>query len=665
MAESMLDEFIGDMKKCALDTIHEKYGELCKFLLDMHEINEFAKSVYLKIHSSAVVALSDEQLDVLLSDVKATKEKARLKKVTIGDSLEILQKEEDLLTAYKNLSTVIKSNNQVDYSVLEGLNSKVLEQTTEEMPYIGIAKQELSKYKSWINNFNEYLLAKTSCNIKLKEKFALANLESFIKEAKEIPHISLVGELKTLSEDMGIRSQLELRASSCVKAIQNSEQKVTVEEIGELIDSLCKLPIHDLNIVYDLKVSRWIIQSNALWASKKGNIDDWTSLLNERQLLLLPDIPSGSSKELLQQDKLEELINHVREAVQLKKQVNDLIEAKSNKHPATYIQSLLERLGISKVNFDTEINALKNILKEGNKLQESFKVLQLNRADLIEFERLRGEIARAPIFMDYLEKELQKVLETGRHFNKRVDLAIQDATHRKVRLTHRVAEDILKDYFKLCFRTREAENLQKKYEDSKQDMEKIKIRLENMKSKDVVNMDEVSQVAEALFKLPIDMGNEENKIHAEIWRMEYEGLITFNSKLEYKPSLNTLKRLLSEVTHQKELNSSSDQNKGDHIHKIVREAEGDVGKITNCHSVAELDTIEKQLTKKYIDYSEFIIEQKTRIELGTVNSQLKKKRLAPEDEVSKIIEPRKENQVLKKSLTKVHQRKKLKLIKFR
>eukprot|EP01022_Parablepharisma_sp_SALTPOND_P008391 TRINITY_DN135851_c1_g1_i1.p1 TRINITY_DN135851_c1_g1~~TRINITY_DN135851_c1_g1_i1.p1 ORF type:complete len:1065 (-),score=151.50 TRINITY_DN135851_c1_g1_i1:1689-4862(-) len=384
--------------------------------------------------------------------------------------------------------------------------------------------------------------------------------------------------------------------------------------------------------MHNLKIKIWETRVHMLWESKSGTQDDWNGLWGERHFLLLPETPQTDLKKLLQAKEIDEIIDHLRESAQLGKEVKDLLEAEgAKKQSAALVSSLLGRLKSSRVNFSAEISSLEQILSEAQRMDQAFNQLKADKSFISDYEKLKFDIAEAKIVLPYLEGEVNRVLAAAKMFDKRVKNAKIDAIQRKAKLTYRVAEDILKEYSRYPFRTPDGEALKESYQSTLKQIEDTKAQLEALKKASKVTLEEVVQLSEQVRNLPVDMGTDEGKLNAEIWRAKYEALVTRHDQLEYKPMLSALKGLISEAEQlPKELSEPWDKVKISQLHKIAADAKRDIDRIFNTFEKIELEKLEKTLAKKYIDYTEFVIEQRTKIDMKQHSQGHGKKRASPE-----------------------------------
>ena len=598
---------------------HAKYISLCSEIKRTKEAYLTLNSELSAILQTGIDAITkDEELEGLIVRTRRAGELAREQRIKFGEFDVRLRNYESFLEAYQAFWKIMASDRAIPYDrfmmVYEGIAGE------KSLKLIVAAQAEIQIYKEWVARYQDYIAAKSCKNPTLKKCFDIPTLQQLVSQAESsIPHIDLEGRIEVLRKDVEVRSALENSAAKYIDAVRNATSPTpTTEEIVKLLDSLSGLEISSESLVSNLGICRWVLYTRALWESKQGSIEDWNSLLNERHFLLVSEFSDEPTKKLLQTREIEEMIDALRESTQLAAETKDLLlsqdKGKGKKQSTVFLGSMLERLNLSHVDFRTEIAAIKKSLEGAQKIEDSLGELRNSRADIGDYEKLKAEIGTAETLMPHIENELVRILISAKQFDRRVENAKSDAMQRKARLSYRVAEDLLKDYNRLQFRTPEGENLKETYSAAMKQLEEARAAVKSMKSP--VNMDEVMQVAEKIKRLPIDLGNEETKLETELWRVKYEGLVTHNDRLEYKPLHSAIKGLISEANQLKELNEPSDREKVRTLEDILADAKRDIGKIFSTFSVAELANIEKALLSKYIDYSEFVIEQRTRITLS-------------------------------------------------
>ncbi len=620
MAEDTFATIVKDMELCeaAAGDGNERYKELCVQIKRTKEEHATIESECKEITGASIEEVSAATLESLLIRTRKARELAAKQRIKFGDYVTKLEKYETFLSAYKSFLLVLNGYGTVSCGQFATLYDQLAQIAPPGMKCLAAAQAELQAYRDWTAQYQDYVVAKTSQNPAVKKAFDLATLQRLVSDAaKVIPHISLEGRLEALQNDVLAREKLENTAGQYISAVKSGTPPLpTVDDIIKLIESLGGLEISSETLVADLKICRWMMGTRTLWETRKCSLEDWNSQLNDRHFLLVSEAADEQTKKLLQSHEVDEITDSLREATQLGTDTKALLADVSQKKPQSpaLLQSMLERIASSHVDFAREADAINAILKGAQKVEDSLGQLRNGRADIADYEKLRTEIAQGGILMPHVENELTRILLSARQFDKRVENARFDAGQRKMRLSYRVAEDLLKDYGRLQFRTPEGEGLKDTYATAMRELEDARGRVEAMKVK-AAPMDEIMQVADRIKKLPIDMGNEETKLQADLWRIKHDGLVTHNDRLEYKPLQSALKGLVSEAEQLRELSEPADREKVGTLNSILSDSKRDINRIFNTFSNAELSALEKQLQSRYIDYSEFIIEQRTRLSL--------------------------------------------------
>jgi len=623
-------ELYDEMKKCELNENTPELGEYYKIVRDTYETYNFVKNEYEQITLIPLDEISWNQVEQLKNKLKIAKQKSETQKIKFGQFDEKLDKYINIIFALSDLVKILESKEKTEFELFAVILSKVLFLLSSPTKQCKDAKEEITKYKEWMSKYNEYKNAKKSNLIK-SQISKISELKLLIENSRQIVHISLCGKIEEIQKDIEIRENLEKKAQEILGDIEKTGKINMPDEIESLIQKFTEISLYDENIMHGLRISKWLLKSKTMWDSKKYILEDWNNLLSERHFLLSPDSPYSALRRLLQTPEIDNIIDQIRESSQISKEISDLLDSKNyQKQTVSLVNSLLDKIKKLHINFDKEIKQLEGILEEAQKFEKLIQALKSEKSALCEYEKLRTQIINAKILLPHLEGEVVRILNSAKIFDKRVENARLDATHRKARISHRVAEDILKEYLRLPFKTHEGETLQTNLQSSISHIEEVKAKINNLRFNKSPSLEEVLQLTEDAGKLPIDMGSDEVKLSAEIWRIKYDVLITRHEQLEYKPYFSALKGLLADADQIKEFNEHADKEKLRKLQEIAFEAKKDISKIFSICDRSELEELEKSLSNKYIDYTEFIIEQRTKIDLNQVSPYTSRKRNSPE-----------------------------------
>ncbi len=634
-------KLVDRMQICSLDSKHPRYGELCKLAQDSYENYKSLNAQYESLLNLDVDVLSESQLDSEVEKIRALKQSCFTSQVNMSESINRLHKLEKWVLSYQTLLKLIeaKESSGIDpgvyiraydncASLQEGVRSKVLERT----------KEQVERYRNWMERFSKYKAIREH-----HDDDTLFDLEAVRKMVAEAASLDFpVGqEVSQLRADIDASERNEEMAREFVKATKTGTG-AKLEEIQSLVQKIQALPLYSKSVMCALKANLWIAQVKQIIegpSQSKRSLEEWNALIKERDRLLSVQSEDESFKEVLRGDTVDRLVSQHREAMLLSKQVNDLKSREvRDDFSAVDLALLLDLLKKSPIDFGQDLAFVGDMLDAAQSFESKLNELKASRAAFDEFDFLRERIKKIPINFGAVKSELESILQSAEILAKRIDLIAADFLKRKAKMGEQLVTELLVEYARIPCTFEEGENLKQRLEYCKSVIVSGREKLSPGKP---VSLDEISQIANNIFDLPLDMAESAKPIKLEVCRRKYEAIIQNADKADYKPTFATLKSLATDFASLEDVTDSLDATKITHLKQLADEASKDMTKIQQVTDKTELTKLEGELAKKCVDYSEPIIEQRTRLSMKTedkssaaASALLTGKRERPEPETS-------------------------------
>ena len=311
---------------------------------------------------------------------------------------------------------------------------------------------------------------------------------------------------------------------------------------------------------------------------------------------------------------VEKFISQHREAMLLAKQVSDLKSGEvRDDFSIVDLELLLDLMKKSPVDFGADFSFVGDMLDAARSFENKLNELKKSKAAFEEYDILKERIKKIPVDFGEVKKELDYIIESSETLAKRIDLIGIDFQRRKAKMSETLVSDLLGEYAKIPCTFDEAEELKQKLDYCKN---VIMIAKEKLTPGKTVSLDEISQISKNLCDLPLDMTESVKSIKLEICRRKYEAIILNAEGADYnKPGFGTIKSLANDFSSLNDVADSLDAAKIKHLRELAEEAGRDIESIQKISDKDELSKLEAELAAKPIDYSEPIIEQRTRITL--------------------------------------------------
>ena len=620
-----LESLLKEMKELNITSDHAKFGELSR--VASKALNDYREVVqeYEKIINLSVENCTEEQLRQL-------KSLAFTSQVSMNEVMSNLRKKEVLVGHYKALKAIMEESLKIPAdkftSIYEGyLNT--CENTNELPAIVKQAEIELKEYKKWHDYYMAYRAGKKSPSIMMQEKTAvdLKAAAELIEVAKKL-RISLESEAKEIEDEILMHKDKYEKLNHLSEMPEN--------EMMSLLNSIQVLPIYPKAQVYSILAIKWeekakrfidptiFSQQKEATSSdklpiKKMSIEDWNDIMREREKLLMAQTADDKYKEILRKDWIEKMASQLREGLSLIKQISDLrrkdSSTKLNYDDAKLMQELLKN---SPVELSQEIQFMSETIQKANQLTTDFSEMKLKKATVYEYEKLLNTITEncTSISLD-IEKDLREIINRSNTFITNLKQIANEAIKAKEKLKKSKVELLLQQYAGLCSSVDEAEILQKQYNDSLNMLKSCRESL--IKNRNCCELDEINRIAKTLSSIPINMEEDGKEIKADFWRAKFNLFIKNSEQLVEKPKLGALKALAQEYDDIGILTDDMDTININKLKQIIEEANENIVKINKTEDLKKLDEFEKQLAGTLagnIDYSEYIIEQQTRLSMA-------------------------------------------------
>ena len=485
-SETELKEMIGDMHKAELNEQHPRYGELCKSAINCEEKYKSIISIKDELQQLDLATLSESQIEPTLEKICILKQNAFVCQVNLADCMDFARKIEQWIQAHQELMQILASKEKnpeimLDPGQLIKAYKKCLEfaEDKKNYPVMEKAKKQIEKYKTWMSHYTQYSSKKAS-SIKDEESiYDLDFMKKMIVEAATID-LNLDQEVKALASDIEISESSQEEAQQYLISLRSQTTR-NAEEISNMIEKLRKLPLYSKNLILNLKAYLWLLQVKSLSENQKQEqyikktIEEWNSLIKQREKLLSAKVENETYKELLKGPLIEELVIQHREALILMNRINSLKRKETNSGLSFVdLTLMLELLRKSKINFQNEIEFVQTVIKDLQGVEVNLKELKEQKAFYREFQDLGEKIQKETINYGTAEAELRTILLNGNAILKKYQFLVLDAQKKKSKISQVAIEDLLVEYGKLPCKIEDLEDVKEKFDQCKKTIEKCK-----------------------------------------------------------------------------------------------------------------------------------------------------------------------------------------------
>ena len=637
-----LKQMIEQMHKAELNEQHPRYGELCKSAITCEEKYNSIISVKDELQQLDLETLTESKIEQILDKICQMKQNAFVCQVNLKDCMDFARKFEQWLQAYQELIKILSTKEKnlgikLNPTQLNKAYKKCLAYAEDNKTYPAMekAKKQIEKYKTWTSHYAQYCSKKTAAIKDEESIYDLDFMKKMIVEAASID-LDLEQEVKVLTSDIEISEVSQDEAQKYLVALRSQTTR-NAEEISNMIEKLRKLPLYSKNLMLNLKAYLWLLQVKTLSEGQtqaqyiKKSIDEWTTLIKQREKMLNAKVTNDTYKELLKGPLIEELVNQHREALILMNRINGLKKKGTNSGLSFVdLTLMLELLRKSKINFQSEIEFVQTVIKDLQGVEVNLKELKEQKAFYKDFQELGEKIEKESINYGTAEAELSAILSNGNALLRKYQSLVKDSQKKKTKISHKDIEDLLVEYGKLPCKIEELEEAKEKFDQSKKIIEKCKEMITSGGEDGKTSLELINQVSKQLKDLAYENQAEEKTLKLAMWQRKYGAFISDIDKISDKPTFNTLRGLISDFDEVRSLSKNLDNVKFMHLKQLIEEARKDINTIHMTYDFAELKRLESSLACKYVDYSEFLIEQQARLTLNPSKLTTGKKRGEPE-----------------------------------
>ena len=387
----------------------------------------------------------------------------------------------------------------------------------------------------------------------------------------------------------------------------------------------------------------------------KGGFKEWTNLIKKADAVK-PRHPelhqSNLYKDLNEQiqfsSKLSAQVNEYR-AVEEKlstmvkatshSKIDQLVQFRKELKTSTDLKKLYDEIAACKIEMTEEKRYIQDILTNGKKALELYNQLCMENAEkgikepLKTFLTLQDIFRKLPISHGNEERNLNQLIQKAQSFQK----ALEDCKRQSKdgKLVFYLIKLAVEQYMQSPIAIKEAEAIQKEYTKSKEIMDEVSKKAEQLRKGNELDFSEVRLLTQRIDEINLDMGEELEDLKCEVWNLQVDSIRkneeSFDRGASEVPKItySVLKALLAEGYSLLVSKNAIAKLRENIIYaeQLLLKAEAELRDLYNIKNVEILEAFHSS-HQSFVDIKEEIIEYKVQLGLdpshqAAVESQVK------------------------------------------